>query len=338
MIELDKLLNEIINKKKESVQDKIKKIKELENTPNIGEILFTVIESKLQNIITDDNKDKGLHSTIDLIDALEKENIFLKHQLKTLANTKTQNVKTKEVKTILNVAIKTVTKTEPIHLIEWGAELEIFDKQGRSYLHTIASDIKNSGILSAVAEKIIKNAPELLDHPENTWDKTIIEVETPTMKRGELRTPTHIAAYQGNKEIFHIFLKNGANITSTDQKGYAPLHCMLATQNMRIDIFNKYLNHNGPVALLTADGENMITVIKSSAKRGKYKIDANFYSTVEQILGVAYANGLKLEIKELNDFLNDINTKGIITREEFLKEMQLVLQEEFNKSGDSRLC
>jgi ankyrin repeat protein len=124
---------------------------------------------------------------------------------------------------------------------------------------------KNSPLIAAAKsgstqciELLLRNGADINYRNKNNWsalDKAILKNKTEACKMllvhnaqvnckaGKYkRTPLHISADKGNKDITELLLKYGASITAKDFRGHYPIHCAVLTTFPCIEVVEMLLN------------------------------------------------------------------------------------------------
>ncbi|XP_060586639.1 uncharacterized protein LOC132742290 [Ruditapes philippinarum] len=124
---------------------------------------------------------------------------------------------------------------------------------------------KNSPLIAAAKcgstkciELLLRNGADINFRNKNNWsalDKAILNHQTEACKMllvhnaqvnckaGKYkRTPLHISADKGDKDITELLLKYGASITAKDFRGHYPIHCAVLTKFPCIKVVEMLLN------------------------------------------------------------------------------------------------
>lgn len=109
-------------------------------------------------------------------------------------------------------AIRDNNCAQAIEYLEKGANPNIRDGFGRTFLHILAYYKKGIPIAKALLDKRAD----------------------PNSKSSNLYTPLHSAVYEGNQEMIQLLLKNKADIDAKNNTGDTPLHMAVARGEVEI--------------------------------------------------------------------------------------------------------
>ena len=109
----------------------------------------------------------------------------------------------------------------------------------------------------AVAEDSIQHVRKLIQEGSNVNEKSL----------PYQFTPLHVAALEGNEDIAHLLISNGAHTEEKDFHGRSPLH--LAVLYNRIEFAKLLLKHKANVDATT---NNSKTPLYFAVKKGYYRI------------------------------------------------------------------
>lgn len=140
-------------------------------------------------------------------------------------------------------------------LLEYGAEVNVWDGKGRTPLH-IAS---NNGDSNAV-QMLLEYRADVTSRDKKGCTplhlvsikgnleivKLLVEHDADVNARdGKLLTPLHLASANGNRKVAELLITHGADVKARDNKSSTPLH--LASLNGYFDLADLLVTHDADV-------------------------------------------------------------------------------------------
>jgi len=150
--------------------------------------------------------------------------------------------------TPLHIAVKEGKLDIVNALIEKGANLDLQDQQGNTPLH-LAAKSGNLGIVKALIDggadlNVVSNALygtplHIAVRRNKEGDSNIVKAlikggANLNLQDWQSNTPLHLAAINGNLEVFDALIKGRANLNVQNERGDTPLHLAAKSGNLRI--------------------------------------------------------------------------------------------------------
>ncbi|XP_067673680.1 putative ankyrin repeat protein RF_0381 [Haliotis asinina] len=127
--------------------------------------------------------------------------------------------------TVLDINSKTILKMTPVLFAAFEGKIDVLDLLIERGAYTTAVDYNNGNILH------LSCSGGYVESVKHVLKLNIVDINS---KEGDGRTAVLVAAFKGNREVFDILVKEGADLSAVDDCGDNILHLACLGENVEI--------------------------------------------------------------------------------------------------------